>query len=128
VSRYEILPDSISNEPLAPMMRAQDTDLLQVVRWTIFALIEAEELGVNSQNIDVARSSPSQVRSFLQIHPGRRVALGAGDWLRAIIAGVGNYGEIFDRNLGAASQIKLERGPNRLWRHGGLLYAPPLER
>jgi general L-amino acid transport system substrate-binding protein len=126
--RYDILPDQISKEPLAPLMRAEDAELLQVVRWTIFSMIEAEELGLNSLNIDSGKSSSSRVRSFLAIHPGSRVALGAGGWARAIIAGVGNYGEVFDRNLGAGSSIKLDRGLNRLWSQGGLVYAPPLER
>ena len=119
LTHYEILPDLISKEPLAPLMRAADTELVQVVRWTIFALIEAEELGLNSHNIDLIESSPSRVRAF---------GPGAGDWVRAIIAGVGNYGEVFDRNLGADSSIKLDRGLNRLWTQGGLMYAPPLDR
>lgn len=128
LTRYEILPDQISKEPLAPLMRAEDTELVQLVRWTIFAMIEAEELGLSSQNINSMKSNSSRVRSFMGIHPGSRVALGAGDWVRAIIAGVGNYGEVFDRNLGADSSIKLERGLNRLWSDGGLVYAPPLDR
>jgi general L-amino acid transport system substrate-binding protein len=128
LTRYDILSDQISKEPLAPLMRAQDTELVQLVRWTIFSMIEAEELGLSSHNIDAVKSSSSRVRSFLGIHPGSRVALGAGDWVRAIIGGVGNYGEVYDRNLGAGSSIQLDRGLNRLWSQGGLLYAPPLDR
>jgi ABC-type amino acid transport substrate-binding protein len=109
-------------------MRAADTELVQVVRWTIFALIEAEELRLSSHNIDLIESSPSRVRAFLKVHPDSRVGPGAGDWVRSIIAGVGNYGEVFDRNLGADSSIKLDRGLNRLWTQGGLMYAPPLDR
>jgi general L-amino acid transport system substrate-binding protein len=113
-ARYEILPDQISKEPLAPLMRAQDVELLQMVRWTIFSMIQAEELGLTSRNVDSHNidtgSDPSQAR------------------LRAIVAGVGNYGEVFERNLGADSAIKLDRGLNRLWSQGGLLYAPPLDR
>jgi general L-amino acid transport system substrate-binding protein len=127
VSRFEILPDSISKEPLAPLLRAQDTELVQLVRWTIFAMIEAEELGLDSHNIRADRRRSSRVRAFLRIHPGSQVAPGARNWVTAIIAGVGNYGEMFDRNLGASSPIKLDRGLNRLWSQGGLLYAPPLE-
>jgi general L-amino acid transport system substrate-binding protein len=125
--RYAILADQISKEPLAPIVRADDTELLQVVRWTIFAMIEAEELGLNSRNIGNPPSSSSQLRSFLGIHPHVPVALGAGEWVRAIIAGVGNYGEVFDRNVGAGSSLKLDRGLNRLWNRGGLMYSPPLD-
>jgi general L-amino acid transport system substrate-binding protein len=125
--RYAILADQISKEPLAPMVRADDTELLQVVRWTIFSMIEAEELGLNSRNIGNFPSTSSQLRSFLGIHPHVPVALGAGEWVRAIIAGVGNYGEVFDRNLGASSPLKLDRGLNRLWNRGGLMYSPPLD-
>jgi general L-amino acid transport system substrate-binding protein len=128
LTRYKILADEISKEPLAPLMRAGDTELVQLVRWTIFSMIEAEELGLSSQNIDTGKPSSSRVRSFLSIHPGSHVALGAGNWVRAIIAGVGNYGEVFDRNLGEDSSIKLDRGLNRLWTQGGLMYAPPLDR
>ncbi len=128
VARYRILPDRISNEPLAPLVRATDTELLQVVRWTIFALIQAEELGLDSHNIGTPESKSSGARSFLNVHPSSRVSLGAGAWVRAIIAGVGNYAEVFDRNLGAGSAIQLDRGPNRLWTQGGLLYSPPLDR
>lgn len=126
LTKYEILPDVISKEPLAPLMRRGDVELVQLVQWTIFALIEAEELGVNSHNVGDPRPSSMRVRRFMSVHPGSVVALGAGDWVRAIIAAVGNYGEVFDRNLGAGSSIKLERGLNRLWIDGGLIYSPPL--
>lgn len=128
LTSYEFLPESISKEPLAPLMRAEDTELVRLVRWTIFAMIEAEELGLTARNIGSIKPSSSRQRSFLSIHPGGRVVLGAGDWVRAIIVGVGNYGEVFDRNLGADSSIKLDRGLNRLWNRGGLMYAPPLDR
>ena len=126
--RYDILADTISKEPLAPLMRAEDTDLLRVVRWTIFTMIEAEELGVDSRNVAALGSDSPRVRDFLAIDPGAGTAAGAGSWVRSIIAGVGNYGEMFDRNLGAASPIRLDRGLNRLWNRGGLIYAPPLDR
>jgi len=125
---YDILPEMISKEPLAPMVRAEDTELMQIVRWTIFVMIQAEELGLSSRNVDDCGQCSSPMRRFLGVHPGSSVALGAGEWSRAIIAGVGNYGEVFDRNLGADSAIKLDRGLNRLWNHGGLMYAPPLDR
>lgn len=127
VSRYEILSDTISKEPLAPLMRARDTQLVQLVRWTVYAMIEAEELGLDSHNIRAAGPRSSRVSAFLKIHPGSRVVPGAGDWVPAIIEGVGNYGEVFDRNLGGSSPIKLDRGLNRLWSRGGLLYSPPFD-
>jgi general L-amino acid transport system substrate-binding protein len=128
LSRYEILPELISKEPLAPLMRRADAELVQVVRWTILAMIEAEELGIDSHTIEASQPRSSRVREFLNIHPGAAVALGPGHWSRAIIAGVGNYGEVFDHNLGKDSSIQLERGLNRLWNDGGLMYAPPLDR
>jgi general L-amino acid transport system substrate-binding protein len=128
VTRYEILPERISKEPLAPMMRARDAELLQVVRWTIFTMIQAEELHIDSHNIRTFDLSSPRVGSFLNVHPGSHVVLGAGEWVRGIVAGVGNYGEMFDRNLGMGSAIKLDRGLNKLWTQGGLMYSPPLDR
>jgi general L-amino acid transport system substrate-binding protein len=128
VARYDILPETISKEPLAPVMRAEDTEFVALVRWTIYALIEAEELGVSSHNVGNSEFVSPRVQRFLRIHPHSDVALGAGDWSRAIVAGIGNYGEMFDRNLGANSSIELDRGLNRLWNDGGLMYAPPLDR
>ena len=125
--RYDILPDSISKEPLAPLMRPQDDDLVQLVRWTVYALIEAEELGISSKNVGHVPDS-LKVRTFMKVHPGVDVALDAGDWVRGLIVAVGNYGEIFDRNLGPGTAIDLDRGLNRLWSKGGLMYAPPLDR
>jgi general L-amino acid transport system substrate-binding protein len=127
VLRYDILPQVISKEPLAPMMRTEDSDLIRVVRWTVFAMLEAEELGVTSQNINQTAPS-SRLRRFLNARPDAEVAPGGGAWVHAIIAGVGNYAEVFDRNLGSNSPIRLERGFNRLWIDGGLMYAPPLDR
>lgn len=128
VTEYELLPELISQEPLAPLVRAQDTELLQLVRWTVYSVIAAEELGIAAGNIDRIRSNSVRARRLLGIHPGVEVALGPGDWLPAILRGVGNYGEMYDRNLGAGSPIRLDRGLNRLWNDGGLLYAPPLDR
>jgi len=127
-ARYEILPDMISKEPLAPMTRAEDSDLAQLVRWTIYVLIEAEELGLTSRNIDTLALDSSPVRRFLGIQGNSGAASGTGVSARAVISGVGNYGEVFERNLGAGSSIKLGRGLNRLWTQGGLMYAPPLDR
>jgi general L-amino acid transport system substrate-binding protein len=126
-ARYALLTDQISKEPLAPMVRAEDTELLQVVRWTVFAMIEAEELGLNSGNIENPPSASSRIAAFMRIRPDAPVEPGAGNWVRAVVAGVGNYGEVFERNLGTISPIQLDRGLNRLWNQGGLMYAPPLD-
>ncbi len=125
---YAILPDEISKEPLAPLVRQGDDGFFQIVRWSIFAMIEAEELGVTSRNIDEQMTSPApDVRYLLGVAPGTGQALGLGEqWAADIIRGVGNYGEIFARNLGPDSDIRLDRGLNRLWTDGGLIYAPPV--
>lgn len=128
IRRYEILGETISKEPLAPLLRAEDAGLLRLVRWTIYTLIEAEELGLDSHNVQTPAQRSSRALQLLGIHPGVDVARGAGDWVAAIITGVGNYGEIFDRNLGTGSPIGLDRGLNRLWTRGGLMYSPPLDR
>jgi general L-amino acid transport system substrate-binding protein len=123
-----ILGDEISKEPLAPIMREGDDQFFQIVRWTIFAMIEAEELGVTSKNIDAKLGSddPDIMRLLGKI-PGNGKALGlTEDWAYQIIKALGNYGEMFSRNLGSDSVIKLDRGRNNLWTNGGLMYAPPL--
>jgi general L-amino acid transport system substrate-binding protein len=125
---YDILPEAISKEPLAPLVRQGDDRFFQLLRWGIFAVIEAEELGVNSKNIDEnMESSDPDVQLLLGVAPGNGKALGLGEhWAADIIRGVGNYGEIFTRNVGVDSPIGLERGLNRLWTDGGLIYAPPV--
>ncbi len=125
---YAILPDEISKEPLAPLVRQGDDRFFQIVRWSIFASIEAEELGVTSRNIDEQmNSSAPDVRYLLGVAPGNGKALGLSEhWAADIIRAVGNYGEIFARNLGPDSDIRLDRGLNRLWTDGGLIYAPPV--
>jgi general L-amino acid transport system substrate-binding protein len=125
---FDILDEMISKEPLAPLVRRGDAQFFTVVRWTIFALIAAEELGVTSANADQMRASDNlDVRRLLGVQPGNGKALGLSeDWARHAIKAVGNYGEMFDRNVGAASTIKLNRGVNRLVRDGGWMYAPPL--
>jgi general L-amino acid transport system substrate-binding protein len=125
---YVILPDEFSKEPLAPLVRQGDDRFFEVVRWTVFALIEAEELHITSSNINVfVISQNPDSRYFLGIDPGNGKALGLDEgWARSVVKAVGNYGEMFARNLGPDSAIKLDRGPNRLWTDGGLMYAPPL--
>jgi len=125
---YEVLPDQISKEPLAPLVRQGDDRFFEVVRWTIFAMIEAEELGVSSANAEaMLKSRNPDVRHLLGAVPGNGKALGLDEgWALSIVRSVGNYGEVFERNLGAGSAIGLERGLNRLWTDGGLIYAPPV--
>jgi general L-amino acid transport system substrate-binding protein len=125
---YDILPEQISKEPLAPLVRQGDDRFFQVVRWSIFAVMEAEELGLTSHNIgESAGSSDPDVKYLLGASPGNGKALGLSEhWAADIIRSVGNYGEIFARNVGADSDIQLDRGLNRLWTDGGLIYAPPV--
>ncbi len=126
---YDILPELISKEPLAPLVRQGDDQFFEIVRWSIFAMIAAEERGITSQNIDGAGTAHRDVetKQFMGEVAGNGAALGlAENWAYNIIKTVGNYGEVFDRNVGRGSPIKLERGLNRLWTEGGLMYAPRL--
>ena len=127
-AEFVILPEQISREPLAPLVRQDDPDFFVVLRWTIFALINAEELGVASGNLEAMRKSDSvDVQRLLGIVPGNGRALGLREsWAYDAIKAVGNYGEMFEKNIGRGSSIKLERGLNRLAKDGGLMYAPPL--
>jgi general L-amino acid transport system substrate-binding protein len=126
---FRILADRITSEPLAQLVRHEDVDLFNVLRWTVFAMITAEELGVTSANVgEMAQSENPEVGRLLGTVPGNGVALGLDEaWARRVIAEVGNYAEVFDRNLGMSTPIGMERGPNALWSSGGLLFAPPLK-
>ncbi|MFP3921357.1 MAG: amino acid ABC transporter substrate-binding protein [Dichotomicrobium sp.] len=127
-SKHMLLPEVISKEPLGPAVRQGDPQWVNIVRWTLFALIGAEELGLSSQNIDDAMDSESPaMRRFLGLEGnlGGKVGL-EKDWAYNAVKMVGNYGELFARNLGENSPLDLERGLNRLWTNGGLLYAPPI--
>jgi general L-amino acid transport system substrate-binding protein len=119
---YVILPERISKEPLAPLMRRGDEELFDVVRWTVFALIEAEELGITSANVDEG-GGDRRIGAFLAAG-SERLGLPQG-WTAAVIRGVGNYGEAYERALGRKSAAHLVRGLNELWTRGGLHYAPP---
>ncbi len=123
-----ILPDVFSKEPLGPMVRQDDPRFRDVVAWTLFVLIAAEEYGVTKANAaDQAQTSSNpEVQRLLGKTGEFGAKLGLGnDWVVKAVQAVGNYGEIYDRHLGAASPIKLSRGVNSLWSNGGLLYAPP---
>jgi general L-amino acid transport system substrate-binding protein len=125
---HVILPERISREPLAPAVRHGDDQWYDIVKWTQFAMIEGEVLGITSANVDAARDSADPaVRRLLGTIPGLGVSLGLNDaWAYAIIRQVGNYGESFERNLGQGSKLNLPRGLNALWTSGGLMMAMPL--
>jgi general L-amino acid transport system substrate-binding protein len=125
---FRILSEQISREPLAQLVRKTDVDLFDVLRWTIFAMISAEELGVTSANVaQMANGSDPDVRRLLGTTPGNGKALGLDEaWAYNVVKTVGNYGEIYERNVGMESPIKLPRGVNALPSAGGLMFAPPL--
>jgi general L-amino acid transport system substrate-binding protein len=125
---FEILPELISKEPMAPIVRQGDDRFFNVLRWTVFALIAAEELGITSANVgSKSASADLDVKRFLGVVPGNGRALGLDEaWAANVIKAVGNYGEIFERNVGMQSPIQFERGLNGLWTDRGLMYAPLL--
>ena len=120
-----VLPDRISKEPVGPAVRKGDEQWLDIVKWTGFALINAEELGVTQANVDDMLKSPNpQVQRLLGVSGDAGKLMGLDNrWAYNAIKAVGNYGEIYDRHFGP---IGLPRGPNRLWKDGGLMYAPPI--
>lgn len=123
-----ILPEIISKEPLGPAVRQGDQQWSDIVRWTLFALINAEELGVTSKNVDeMLKSKNPDVMRLLgtEGNYGEQIGL-TKDWVYRIVKHVGNYGEIYERNVGPNTPLKLERGQNALWTKGGLMYAPPI--
>lgn len=125
---HVLLPETISKEPIAPAVRMGDDNWFSVVRWTYMALVDAEELGLSSSNIENMRNSTSlDVRRFLGIDTNLGAPLGLSrEWAFDIVRQVGNYGEIFERTLGQGAIFNLERGLNNLWTKGGLMYAAPL--
>jgi general L-amino acid transport system substrate-binding protein len=125
---YVILPECVSKEPLGPMVRRADDQWLDIVRWTLMAMIEAEELGVTSANAEkMLTESPNPAVQRLLGKAGDFGKLMGLDnaWALHIVKQVGNYGESFERNVGTGSPLKLERGSNALWTNGGLMYAIP---
>jgi general L-amino acid transport system substrate-binding protein len=125
---HVILPDVISKEPLAPVVRHKDDDWLLIVKWTFYAMVNAEELGITSKNIDEAlKSKKPDVMRLVGTEGAYGEELGlAKDWAVRIIRHVGNYGEVYDRNVGVGSNLGIPRGLNQLWNAGGILYAPPI--
>jgi len=126
---YMILPNIISKEPLAPAVRHGDDQWYDIVNFSVLALIEAEELGITQKNVDeMLNSKDPKIQRFLGVSPGNGEALGLDEkWAYNIIKAVGNYGEIFERNVGVNTPLKLERGLNAQWTNGGLMYSPPFK-
>ncbi len=123
-SAYVVLPERLSKEPLAPAITAGDDRWLEIVNWTVYATIQAEEWGITSQNVDeFLKSEDPAIQRFLGVDPSLATDIGfEPDWAYKIIKTVGNYGEIYERNL---KPLGWERGYNALWTDGGLLYSPP---
>jgi general L-amino acid transport system substrate-binding protein len=125
---HVILPEIISKEPLGPAVRHGDDQWFDIVKWTHFAMINAEELGITKANIDdMMKSDNPDVKRLLGTEGKFGEALGlTNDWAVRIIKQVGNYGEVFEKNVGQGSPLKIARGLNALWTKGGLQYAPPV--
>ena len=125
---YMILPDIISKEPLGPFVRRGDDPWMTIVRWSLFAMMEAEERGITTANVDEQlNSTDALVKRFLGVTPGNGKALQLDEkWAYNIVKLVGNYGESYERNVGEGSPLKLARGLNGLWTKGGLMYPLPL--
>ncbi|MGH6630179.1 MAG: amino acid ABC transporter substrate-binding protein, partial [Burkholderiales bacterium] len=123
---FVMLPERISKEPLGPVVRSDDEDWLLLVRWVLFALIESEELGITRDNIRERIGSPEMRRMADATRELGKILRIDGNWAVRAVQSVGNYGEMFERNVGAGSPLKLERGLNRPWTQGGLMYAPPM--
>jgi general L-amino acid transport system substrate-binding protein len=125
---HMVLPEIISKEPLGPMVRHGDDQWFDIVKWTLFALITTEELGVTAKNVDEkAKLENPEMKRVLGSDGNFGEQLGlTKDWVVRIVKSVGNYGEVFDRNVGAGSPLAINRGLNNLWNKGGLQYAPPI--
>jgi general L-amino acid transport system substrate-binding protein len=125
---YLVLPEQISKEPMGPAVRRGDDEWFTIVRWVLFALIRAEEIGFTQSNVRSRLESGTDLRAqrWLELDGmiSKALAIPPG-WATRALECVGNYGEVFERNLGAESFLKLDRGLNRLWTQGGLMYSPP---
>ncbi|MGO9025855.1 MAG: amino acid ABC transporter substrate-binding protein [Beijerinckiaceae bacterium] len=125
---HVVLPEIISKEPFSPAVRQADDQWFNLVKWVNFAMLDAEEAGVTSRNVDEqARSEDPEIKRLLGLEGNFGEGLGlTRDWAYRIIKLVGNYGEVFDRNVGEGSKLKIKRGLNALWSKGGIQYAPPI--
>jgi general L-amino acid transport system substrate-binding protein len=127
---YVILPERISKELLGPVVRGEDLEWTTLVRWVLYALIAAEEFGVTRANVDAVVHQSQGAGWRLVSGRDDRLAWSLGvprDWVVRAIKAVGNYGEMYERNVGTGSALAIDRGPNRLWNQGGLMYAPPID-
>ena len=131
---HMVLPEIISKEPLGPLVRQGDDAWFNVVKWTYYALLTTEEFGITTANVEEMKASTNpEMKRILGVanEDGSAAGFGTGiglseDWIVNIVKGVGNYGEIFERNVGANTPLKIARGKNALWNNGGLQYAPPI--
>ncbi|MCP5419521.1 MAG: amino acid ABC transporter substrate-binding protein [Gammaproteobacteria bacterium] len=125
---FVVLPEVISKEPLGPAVRHGDDEWFDIVKWTLFAMVNTEEMGIDSKNVDEKlKSDNPDVKRLLGVEGDKGKDLGLpNDWVVQIVKQVGNYGEVFERNVGQGSPLKIERGLNALWSQGGLQYAPPV--
>jgi general L-amino acid transport system substrate-binding protein len=125
---HVVLPEIISKEPLGPMVRYGDDKWFNIVKWTLFAMINAEEMGVNQKNVDeMAKSEKPDLKRALGTDGNLGEQLGlTKDWFYRIIKAEGNYGEAYERNVGSGSKLQIARGLNQLWNKGGIQYAPPI--
>ncbi|NBN62423.1 transporter substrate-binding domain-containing protein [Microvirga tunisiensis] len=123
-----VLPEVISKEPLGPVVRHGDDQWFDIVKWSLYAMINAEELGITSKNVDeMLKSENPEVKRLLGVEGAFGEGLGVpNDWVVQIVKSVGNYGEAFDRNIGPDTPLGIARGLNALWSKGGLQYAPPV--
>ncbi|MNI07937.1 General L-amino acid-binding periplasmic protein AapJ precursor [compost metagenome] len=125
-----VLPEVISKEPLGPAVRQGDDKWFDIVSWVHYAMVNAEELGITSKNVDELKTSGGpDVKRMLGSEEGSKIGTDLGltnDWAYNIVKLVGNYGEVFDRTVGPNTPLKIERGLNALWTKGGLQYAPPI--
>lgn len=128
-SEHVILPERISKDSFGPVVRDGDQQWFNIVRWTLFTLIDAEEVGLTAENVDsLAASHDPAIRRILGLDGTFGAGLGLRpDFMKNVILAVGNYGEMFDRNFGANTGVSMLRGQNALWTRGGLLFAPPIE-
>ncbi|MDI6026363.1 amino acid ABC transporter substrate-binding protein [Corticibacterium sp. UT-5YL-CI-8] len=127
---HVVLPEIISKEPLGPLVRQGDDQWFDIVKWVGFALVDAEELGITQANVEEMKGSANpEIKRMLGGEANSKFGTDLGlteDWVVNIVKGVGNYGEVFERNIGAGSPLKIARGLNALWTKGGIQYAPPI--
>lgn len=125
---HAVLPEVISKEPLGPVVRHGDDQWFDIVKWTLFAMVNAEELAVTQRNVqDMLKSDKPEIQRLLGTDGSLGEQLGlTKDWVVRIVKAVGNYGESFDRNVGVGSKLQISRGLNKLWNQGGIQYAPPI--